>query len=321
MNQSIAKIDRIYTDGACSGNPGPGGWGTVVYFEGGGIQELGDRSPATTNNRMEMQAAIGGLEYYIASGQKEGILLYTDSEYVKNGITKWISGWKKKGWKTAAGKDVLNKDLWEKLDELHSSKVEWRYVKGHSGDEGNERCDVIARSFSHNSPIPLRQFSAADMRATAKSEIKPEIELEIESEIKPEIKSEIKPEIKPEAKPINGVGLPLFALDELDSSKDLGESVLSKVIEKVVIEKISEIEEDSEMKNLRETIERLRIADEVAKGNYLLTTQELATIVQLTAKTIGAKKEDWIWRSWLISRVREESNQILWQLERIDGEG
>jgi ribonuclease HI len=188
-------------------------------------------------------------------------------------------------------------------------------VKGHSGDEGNERCDVIARSFSHNSPIPLRQFSAADMRATAKSEIKPEIELEIESEIKPEIKSEIKPEIKPEAKPINGVGLPLFALDELDSSKDLGESVLSKVIEKVVIEKISEIEEDSEMKNLRETIERLRIADEVAKGNYL------ATIVQLTAKTIGAKKEDWIWRSWLISRVREESNQILWQLERIDGEG
>ena len=304
MNQSIAKIDRIYTDGACSGNPGPGGWGTVVYFEGGGTQELGDRSPATTNNRMEMQAAIGGLEYYIASGQKEGILLYTDSEYVKNGITKWISGWKKKGWKTAAGKDVLNKDLWEKLDELHSSKVEWRYVKGHSGDEGNERCDVIARSFSHNSPIPLRQFSASAVNV--KAEIEPEAKSEIESEIKPEIKSEVKP--------INGVGLPLFALDELDSSKDLSTSVLSKVIEKV-----SEIEEDSEMQNLRETIERLRIADEVAKGNYLLTTQELATIVQLTAKTIGAKKEDWVWRSWLISRVREESNQILWQLERVDG--
>ncbi len=306
MNQPIAKIDRIYTDGACSGNPGPGGWGTVVYFEGGGIQELGGRFPATTNNRMEMQAAIGGLEYYIASGQKEGILLYTDSEYVKNGITKWISGWKKKGWKTSAGKDVLNKDLWEKLDELHSSKVEWRYVKGHSGDEGNERCDVIARSFSHNSAIPLRQFSADDVKITAKPEIKAEIKFEIESEIKPEIKSE--------AKPINGVGLPLFALDELDSSKDLRTSVLSEVIEKVVIE------EDCEMKDLRETIERLRIADEVAKGNYLLTTQELATIVQLTAKTIGAKKEDWIWRSWLISRVREERNQILWQLERVDGE-
>jgi len=302
MNQPIAKIDRIYTDGACSGNPGPGGWGTVVYFEGGGIQELGDRSPATTNNRMEMQAAIGGLEYYIASGQKDGILLYTDSEYVKNGITKWISGWKKKGWKTAAGKDVLNKDLWEKLDELHSSKVEWRYVKGHSGDEGNERCDVIARSFSHNSPIPLRQFSASDVK--------------VKAEIKPEVKSEIESEIKSEAKPINGVGLPLFALDELDSSNDLSALTPSKAIEKV-----SGIEEDSEMQNLRETIERLRIADEVAKGNYLLTTQELAPIVQLTAKTIGAKKEDWVWRSWLISRVREESNQILWQLERVDSEG
>ena len=306
MNQPTAKIDRIYTDGACSGNPGPGGWGTVVYYEGGGIQELGDRSPATTNNRMEMQAAIGGLEYYIASGQKEGILLYTDSEYVKNGITKWISGWKKKGWKTAAGKDVLNKDLWEKLDELHSSKVEWRYVKGHSGDEGNERCDVIARSFSHNSPIPLRQFSASDVKA--KAEIKPEVKLEIESEIKPEIKSE--------SKPINGVGLPLFALDELDSSEDLPTPVIVKAIKKS-----SELEEDSEMQGLRETIERLRIADEVAKDNYLITTQELATIVQLTAKTIGAKKEDWVWRSWLISRVREESNQILWQLERVDAEG
>jgi ribonuclease HI len=145
-----------------------------------------------------------------------------------------------------------------------------------------------------------------------KAEIKPEVKAEIESEIKPEIK----PEIKSEAKPINGVGLPLFALDELDSSQDLPVPVIAKAIEKV-----SEIKENSEMQNLRETIERLRIADEVAKGNYLLTTQELATIVQLTAKTIGAKKEDWVWRSWLISRVREESNQILWQLERVDGEG
>ena len=302
MNQPIAKIDRIYTDGACSGNPGPGGWGTVVYFECGGIQELGDRSPATTNNRMEMQAAIGGLEYYIASGQKEGILLYTDSEYVKNGITKWISGWKKKGWKTAAGKDVLNKDLWEKLDELHSSKVEWRYVKGHSGDEGNERCDVIARSFSYNSPIALRQFSASSVN--------------VKAEIKPEIKPEVKPEIKNEARLIHDVGLPLFSLDRFDSAKDLSLPLVSKVIETT-----SKIEENSEMQELRETIERLRIADEVAQGNYLLTTQELATIVQLTAKTIGAKKEDWVWRSWLISRVREESNQILWQLERVDGEG
>ncbi len=293
MNQPIAKISRIYTDGACSGNPGPGGWGTVVYFEGGGIQELGDRSPTTTNNRMEMQAAIGGLEYYIASGQTEGILLYTDSEYVKNGITKWISGWKKKGWKTAAGKDVLNKDLWEKLDELHSSKVEWRYVKGHSGDEGNERCDVIARSFSHNSPIPLRQFSATV-----------------------DVKAEIKSAIEPDAKSMDSVELPLFALDELDVSKDLPVPVIAKAVEKS-----QETKEDSEMQDLRETIERLRIADEVATGHYLLTTHELATIVQLTAKTIGTKKEDWVWRSWLISRVREESNQILWQLERVDSEG
>jgi ribonuclease HI len=95
MTDMKAPIERIYTDGACSGNPGPGGWGTVVYFSDGGIQELGGGDRATTNNRMELQAAIDGLAYYVNSGQKQPIVLYTDSEYVKNGITKWISGWKK----------------------------------------------------------------------------------------------------------------------------------------------------------------------------------------------------------------------------------
>ena len=116
MTDIKAAIERIYTDGACSGNPGPGGWGTVVYYTDGGIQELGGGDRATTNNRMELQAAIDGLGYYVESGQKQPIVLYTDSEYVKNGITKWISGWKKKGWKTSTGKPVLNQDLWEALE-------------------------------------------------------------------------------------------------------------------------------------------------------------------------------------------------------------
>jgi ribonuclease HI len=291
MNQVTVKIDRIYTDGACSGNPGPGGWGTVVYFADGGIQELGGGDRATTNNRMEMQAAIGGLEYYIASGQKEGIILYTDSEYVKNGITKWISGWKKKGWKTSTGKAVLNQDLWEKLDELHSSKVEWRYVKGHSGDEGNERCDVIARSFSRNSPIPLRQYPVDESQKTKPalliSEVPAQLALQTVSEL-------------PESLTSTEVNEMALSIVETSSSLSIAQ------------------ENKSAMQTLRETLERLRFADEAAKSNYLLTTEELATIVQLTPKTIVSHKEDWVWRSWLISRVREEGKQILWQLERIE---
>ena len=280
MTDIKAAIERIYTDGACSGNPGPGGWGTVVYFTDGGIQELGGGDRATTNNRMELQAAIDGLGYYVKSGQKQPIVLYTDSEYVKNGITKWISGWKKKGWKTSTGKPVLNQDLWEALDDLHSNQVEWRYVKGHSGNEGNDRCDEIARSYSHNSPIPLKQYQPGEIKRLV-------------------------PVIAPVVTPVA--------------------VAVATPIEPSIIESIAELTAEpiaspprSPMQVLRETLERLRIADESAKNQYLLTTQELATVVQLTPKTVSAHKDDWVWRSWLISRVREESNQTLWQLERVE---
>lgn len=155
--QSPATIDKIYTDGACSGNPGPGGWGTVIYFSDGSIHELGGFDAQTTNNRMEMQAAIAGLEFLTASQQTQPIILYTDSEYLKNGITQWIHGWKKKGWKTSTGKPVLNQDLWQLLDKLNSKQVEWRYVRGHAGNEGNERCDAIARSFALGKSPLLQQ--------------------------------------------------------------------------------------------------------------------------------------------------------------------
>jgi ribonuclease HI len=142
------KIQSIYTDGACSGNPGPGGWGTVVYFADGSVHEMGGAEAHTTNNRMEMQAAIAALQFLKDVGYTEPIELYTDSEYVKNGITQWIHGWKKKGWKTSTGKLVLNPELWQQLDALNTKQIQWRYVRGHTGNVGNERCDTIARAFS-----------------------------------------------------------------------------------------------------------------------------------------------------------------------------
>ncbi|MFO5437773.1 MAG: ribonuclease H, partial [Dolichospermum sp.] len=117
-NQRI--IESIYTDGACTGNPGTGGWGTVIYFCDGSVHEMGDSSQHTTNNKMEMQAAIAALEFFQSSGQTQPITLFTDSEYLINSITKWMPGWKRKGWKKSDGNPVQNQDLLETLDQLNS---------------------------------------------------------------------------------------------------------------------------------------------------------------------------------------------------------
>ncbi len=132
---------NIFTDGACSGNPGPGGWGALI-IDGDNRKEIYGGEPETTNNRMEMQAAIEALK---ATGTAP-IILHTDSQYLKNGINIWIHGWKKNGWKNASKKPVKNKDLWLELDELTKSReVDWRWVKGHDGHPGNERADELAR--------------------------------------------------------------------------------------------------------------------------------------------------------------------------------
>jgi len=132
----------IYTDGACSGNPGPGGWGALLSWNGH-EKELFGGERDTTNNRMELMAAIKALESLKRTGP---IALYTDSTYVCDGITKWIHGWKRNGWRTAAKKPVKNEDLWKRLEAaLVGHDVEWHWVKGHAGHPGNERADQLAR--------------------------------------------------------------------------------------------------------------------------------------------------------------------------------
>ena len=132
----------IYTDGACSGNPGPGGWGAVL-LSGGHERELSGGEPQTTNNRMELMAAIMALE---ALKRPCKVDLYTDSQYVRQGITEWLPGWKARGWKTADKKPVKNDDLWRRLDEARARhEVGWHWVKGHAGHPLNERADGLAR--------------------------------------------------------------------------------------------------------------------------------------------------------------------------------
>lgn len=131
----------IYTDGACRGNPGPGGWGVVLQYKEA-KRELYGGEPATTNNRMELMAAIQALETLTRTCK---VVLHTDSQYVMKGITEWLPDWKRRGWKTAAKQPVKNEDLWRRLDAARTRhEVEWRWVRGHAGNNGNEQADQLA---------------------------------------------------------------------------------------------------------------------------------------------------------------------------------
>ena len=147
----------LFTDGAAKGNPGPGGWGAIVVTPEGSVTELGGGSPHTTNNKMELGGAIAALRH--VADRPEPVAIYTDSTYLIQGITQWVWGWRKRGWKTAQGTEVLNRDLWEELSALTGARargsIDWRWVRGHVGTPGNERCDEIAVAFASQRPAEL----------------------------------------------------------------------------------------------------------------------------------------------------------------------
>ena len=157
------KVVTIHTDGACEGNPGPGGWAAVLEYAGQ-RREISGGAPATTNNRMELMAAIEGLR---ALRDRCEVILYTDSVYVRDGISKWVAGWKRKGWQTADKSPVKNKDLWMELDTLAAKHaVTWKWLKGHAGHVENEKCDGLARA----AIVTLRgKFSKAELKESLRA--------------------------------------------------------------------------------------------------------------------------------------------------------
>ena len=162
MAEGRGRVVAAATDGACSGNPGPGGWGALLRFEDGSVEEFGGHDPATTNNRMELQAALELLQRLKQLPRHPDLTIRTDSKYLIDGLGSWMKGWKRKGWKTAAGKPVLNQDLWKALDAARLDDVPLAYVKGHSGDPDNDRVDRIAVAFSQGRSLDLGQTADDD---------------------------------------------------------------------------------------------------------------------------------------------------------------
>ncbi|AKG20553.1 ribonuclease HI [Calothrix sp. 336/3] len=291
-------IESIYTDGACTGNPGPGGWGTVVYFQDGSIHEMGDSSHGkTTNNKMEMQAAIAALEYFHASGQTEPITLYTDSEYLINCVTKWVKGWKRKGWKKADGKPVLNQDLLEKLDDLNNRKIKWEYVRGHAGNIGNERCDAIARAFASGNVPSLQSISDINYgNGFSRQNSEVAVTRVSDSLTESTIINKKQQQISTLASDITNMELPTVSATSTNE----------------------ELPRETRVTQLRNLVETLHIADEIAEKGYLITSSELADLMDVHASAVTSRGDQWRWRNWVVSRVRREGNQILWELERGD---
>jgi ribonuclease HI len=289
-----ANIQSIYTDGACTGNPGPGGWAVVVYFTDGSLHEIGGSAAQTTNNRMEMQAAIAALQTIAEFQQPASVTLHTDSEYLINGVTKWVKGWKKKGWKTAQGKPVLNQDLWETLDRLNNPSIEWRHVRGHAGIIGNERCDAIARAFASGKPPHLQQHSASNSKFT-------------ESRNSPILVSEIADS------PTHNL-----VIDKSSTNSHLASNTSMIDSSTPSLTSSEELPREVRVAQLRNLVETLRIADEIATKGYLITSSELADLMDVHASAVTSRGEEWRWRNWIVSRVRREGNQILWELERAD---
>lgn len=153
----------MYSDGACSGNPGTGGWATILGLPTNEVVELGGRKLDTTNNQMELQGLIEGL-HFIKEISFDQLIYYTDSSYVLNGAMKWLKGWAFRGWKNSEGKDIANKDQWKAvqllLADLSDKKIQWAYVRGHTGIAGNERCDEIAVSFTQGRYVDLYEGSS-----------------------------------------------------------------------------------------------------------------------------------------------------------------
>lgn len=261
--QGPAQVVAAACDGACSGNPGPGGWGALLRFSDGSVHELGGAEGATTNNRMELTAALALLRELRELPRHPGLVIRTDSRYLIDGLQKWLPGWKRKGWRTASGGAVLNRDLWEQLDGSRIRGLELQHVRGHSGDPDNDRCDAIAVAFSRGqSP----QLEVGERLTSARLE----------------------------------AGRPSAPLLSSPAAKAVQSDLLAAALS------------DPAPPALGRLLERLEVADRLARGGYALNLVELAQLVDLPLRQLESRSSAWTWRDWLVQPLGDGR----WRLDR-----
>jgi ribonuclease HI len=261
--QGPAQVVAAACDGACSGNPGPGGWGALLRFSDGSVHELGGAEGATTNNRMELTAALALLRELRELPRHPGLVIRTDSRYLIDGLQKWLPGWKRKGWRTASGGAVLNRDLWEQLDGSRIRGLELQHVRGHSGDPDNDRCDAIAVAFSRGQSPQLEvgeRLTSAGLEAG-----RPSAPL-------------------PSSPPAKAVQSDLLAAAPSDPAPPA----------------------------VGRLLERLEVADRLARGGYGLNLVELAQLVDLPLRQLESRSSAWAWRDWLVQPLGDGR----WRLDR-----
>jgi ribonuclease HI len=270
--QGPAQVVAAACDGACSGNPGPGGWGALLRFSDGSVHELGGAEGATTNNRMELTAALALLRELRELPRHPGLVIRTDSRYLIDGLQKWLPGWKRKGWRTASGGAVLNRDLWEQLDGSRIRGLELQHVRGHSGDPDNDRCDAIAVAFSRGQRPQLEvgeRLTSAGLEA----------------------------------------GRPSAPLPSSPPAKAVQSDPPAKAVQSDIL---AAAPSDPAPPALGRLLERLEVADRLARGGYALNLVELAQLVDLPLRQLESRSSAWTWRDWLVQPLGDGR----WRLDR-----
>ena len=281
-DDGLPRVVAAACDGACRGNPGPGGWGALLRFEDGSVQEFGGADPDTTNNRMELIAALTLLEHLRELPLHPTLTIRTDSRYLIDGFSKWMAGWKRKGWRTASGGAVLNRDLWESLDRARLPGVPLTHVKGHSGDPDNERCDTIAVAFSRGSRPRLARpaFAAAPAADT------PQLTPPAQARAVQGAGAVAGAEAVPRAEPGPTAGAPEAAPEA--SGTGPAPAVLQTLLS------------------------RLELADRLAQGGYALRLPELAQLVEMPLRQLESRQAAWSWRDWQVIPLGDGR----WRLDR-----
>jgi ribonuclease HI len=288
--QGPAQVVAAACDGACSGNPGPGGWGALLRFSDGSVHELGGAEGATTNNRMELTAALALLRELRELPRHPGLVIRTDSRYLIDGLQKWLPGWKRKGWRTASGGAVLNRDLWEQLDGSRIRGLELQHVRGHSGDPDNDRCDAIAVAFSRGQRPQLEvgeRLTSAGLEAGRPSAPLPS---------SPPAKAV---QSDPPAKAVQS-DPPAKAVQSDPPAKAVQSDILAAALS------------DPAPPALGRLLERLEVADRLARGGYALNLVELAQLVDLPLRQLESRSSAWTWRDWLVQPLGDGR----WRLDR-----